>query len=135
MWPPMRTAIQARACAQTNNCLRWRHGFPAPDVVGNYALNPHYAMPYVQVWNLDVQKTLPWGVVMNVGYNGSKGNHLDITSAPRATPQNPLTTPRTRCSRYDQAGAFSKLSAGTLRVNKRLKGIAAGSELPVLAFD
>ena len=34
-------------------------------------------LPYVQAWNLDIQKTLPWGIVMNVGYNGSKGNHLD----------------------------------------------------------
>ena len=31
-----------------------------------------------------MQKTLPWGIVMNIGYNGSKGNHLDIMSAPRA---------------------------------------------------
>jgi len=33
------------------------------------------------------------GVVMNVGYNGSKGNHLDITGAPRATPQKPSYEP------------------------------------------
>ena len=116
------------ACAQTNNCFTLADGFPAPDVVGNYALNPHYAMPYVQVWNLDVQKRLPWGVVMNVGYNGSKGNHLDITGAPRATPQNPLTNPTNQVFSYDQAGAFSKLSAGTLRVNKQLsKGIQLGA--------
>ena len=31
--------------------------------VGNYALDPHYHLPYVQAWNLDVQKTLPWSVV------------------------------------------------------------------------
>ena len=29
-------------------------------------------------WNLDIQKTLPWGIVMNVGYNGSRSNHLDV---------------------------------------------------------
>jgi hypothetical protein len=104
------------------------NGFPAPDTIGNYALNPHYSMPYVEVWNIDVQKTLPWGVVMNLGYNGSKGNHLDITSAPRATPQNPGTNPDNQVFTYDQAGAFSKFSAGTLRVNKRLSGgIALGA--------
>ena len=82
----------------------------------------------MQVWNIDVQKTLPWGVVMNAGYNGSKGNHLDMRSAPRATPQNPRTNRTNLVFTYDQAEAFSKFSAGTLRLNKRLsKGIALGA--------
>ncbi|MGA2808956.1 MAG: carboxypeptidase regulatory-like domain-containing protein [Terracidiphilus sp.] len=116
------------ACAKTGTCLTLAQGFPAPNTTGNYALEPHYPMPYVEVWNLDVQKTLPWGVVMNVGYNGSKGNHLDITSAPRATPSSPLTNPTALVFDYDQAIAFSKFSAGTVRVNKRLsKGIAVGA--------
>jgi trimeric autotransporter adhesin len=46
--------------------------FPAPGHVGNYALNPHYGLPYVMAWNLDIQKTLPWGIVMNLGYNGAR---------------------------------------------------------------
>jgi len=115
-------------CIQTGTCFTLAQGFPAQDSTGNYALEPHHSMPYVQAWNIDVQKTLPWGVVMNVGYNGSKGNHLDITSAPRATPANPLTNPTDQVFTYDQAVAFSKLSAGTLRVNKRLTGgIAVGA--------
>jgi len=116
------------ACAKTGTCLTLAQGFPAPNTTGNYALNPHYPLPYVQAWNLDVQKTLPWGVVLNVGYNGSKGNHLDITSAPRATPSSPLTNPTALVFDYDQAIAFSKFSAGTVRVNKRLsKGFAVGA--------
>jgi hypothetical protein len=111
-----------------STCFTLAEGFPAPDTTGNYALNPHYPLPYVQVWNIDVQKTLPWGVVLNVGYNGSKGNHLDITSAPRATPSSPLTNPTNQVFTYDQAMAFSKFGAGTLRVNKRLSGgIAVGA--------
>jgi hypothetical protein len=114
-------------CAQTGTCFTLADGFPAPDAVGSYALEPHYPMPYVEAWNIDVQKTLPWGIVMNVGYNGSKGNHLDITSAPRATPASPNTDPTNQVFTYDQAQAFSKMSAGTLRVNKRLSsGIALG---------
>ena len=118
------------SCALTlpATCFTLAQGFPAPDAVGSYALNPHYAMPYVEVWNLDVQKTLPWGIVMNVGYNGSKGNHLDITSAPRATPSSPLTNAANQVFTYDQAVGFSKFGAGTLRVNKRLTGgIAVGA--------
>jgi hypothetical protein len=116
------------ACVQTGTCFTLANGFPVPNPVGSYALDPHYSMPYVEVWNLDVQKRLPWGVVMNVGYNGSKGNHLDITGAPRATPQHMGTNPTNQVFTYDQAVAFSKLSAGTLRVNKQLsKGIALGA--------
>ena len=124
------TGTGAPPCAQTIpvSCFTLGQGFPAPDQVGSYALDPHYTMPYVEVWSIDVQKTLPWGVVMNIGYNGSKGNHQDITSAPRATPANPLTNPTNQVFTYDQNFAFSKLSAGTVRVNKRLtKGIAVGA--------
>jgi trimeric autotransporter adhesin len=116
----------ARAAPAT--CLTLGSGFPAPDTTGNYALNPHYPMPYVEAWNLDVQKTLPWGMVLNVGYNGSKGNHLDITSAPRATASSPSTNPTNLIFDYDQAVAFSKFTAGTVRLNKRLsKGFAVGA--------
>jgi len=110
------------------DCLSLANGFPAPDTVGSYALNPHYHLPYVGAWNLDVQKTLRWGVVLNVGYNGSKGTHLDVTSAPRASGSSPLTNPAGHVFNYEQAGAFSSFNAGTVRVNKRLSsGIALGA--------
>ena len=81
------------------------------------------------VWNLDIQKTLPWGVVMNVGYNGSKGNHLDITSAPRASISSPMTNPGNVPFNYEQSAAFSKFNAGTLRVHKRLSnGMALSAD-------
>jgi len=118
------------ACAQTTpvSCLTLAQGFPSPATTGNYALDPDYQLPYVQVWNLDVQKTLPWGIVMNLGYNGSRANHLDISSAPRATPSSPNTDPTNLIFNYEQAAAFSRFSAGTLRVNKRLSsGIALGA--------
>ena len=86
-------------------------------------------MPYVQAWNLDMQKTLPWGMVMNLGYNGSRGNHLDTGIAPRANAQQPgHQSPRNLVFTYDQAEAFSKFNAGTVRVNKRLSnGFAVGA--------
>jgi len=114
--------------AATPGQLSFANGFPAPATVGNYALDPHYQLPYVEVWNLDVQKTLPWGVVLNAGYNGSKGNNLDIKSAPRASVSSPGTDPSGQIFTYEQAAAFSRFNAGTLRVNKRLSsGIALGA--------
>ena len=87
------TGTPSSACVQSGTCLTLAQGFPAPRRVGNYALDPHFHLPYVQTWNLDIQKTLPWGIVMNLGYNGSKGNHLDIVTAPRALAISPDTDP------------------------------------------
>jgi trimeric autotransporter adhesin len=113
--------------AKTADCLSLKNGFPAPATVGDYAVDPHYQLPYVEVWNLDVQKTMPWGVVMNVGYNGSKGNRLDVTSAPGRDPITGVSFSGVDFN-YEQSVAFSKFTAGTLRVNKRLSnGIALGA--------
>jgi hypothetical protein len=105
------------------------NGFQTPEASQppNYAIDPHYFLPYVQVWNLDVQKTMPWGIVLNVGYNGSKGTHLDVTSAPRPTTQ---TSPYGSevLFNYEQSSAFSNFNAGTVRLRKRLSsGISMGA--------
>ncbi|HEX3892032.1 MAG TPA: TonB-dependent receptor [Terracidiphilus sp.] len=118
------------ACARGGSvtCTTLANGFPAAATLGNYALDPHFQLPYVQVWNADIQKTLPWGIVMNVGYNGAKGSNLDIVTAPRAIASSPLTDPTNLLFRYESASASSRFSAGTLRVNKRMtKGIAVGA--------
>ena len=125
----------ARAIPMT--CFTLADGFPAPATLGNYALDPHYPLPYVQVWNLDLQKTLPWSIVLNLGYNGSRGNHLDTVIEPRAIPTSPDTDPATCAGsatclplnfRYEEAVSFSKFNAATVRVNKRLsKGMALGA--------
>jgi hypothetical protein len=112
----------ATECAPpAGDCLSLANGFPAAATVGNYALDPHYHLPYVAAWNLDVQKTLRWNLVLNVGYNGSRGNHLDITSAPRPTSTSHIFN-------YEQSAAYSKFNAGQLRLNKRMsKGISFGA--------
>jgi hypothetical protein len=82
----------------------------------------------VQVWNVDIQKTLPWGIVMNAGYNGSKGSNLDQTIAPRATDSSPATNPGNVLFNYEESPAFSRFNAASLRVNKRLSnGISLGA--------
>ncbi len=123
------------ACVLTGTCFTLASGFPAPQTVGNYALNPNYGLPYVMAWNLDIQKRLPWGIVMNVGYNGARSNHLEVKLAPRALPSSPGTDPNNPGTNgqpppfdYDEATAYYKMNAGTVRVNKQLsKGIALGA--------
>ncbi len=89
-------------------CFTLGNGFPAPATLGNVAIDPHYPLPYVQAWNLDIQKTLPWGVVFNVGYNGTRGNHLDTVIAPRAIPAIP--DDGHRCESIGSAGIACLLS-------------------------
>jgi hypothetical protein len=108
------------------------NGFPIPETsqAPNYSLDPHYSLPYVQAWNIDIQKTFGFGILLNVGYNGSKGTHLDITSAPTPVGQtaaNPaFTTPV--LFKYEQAEAFSNFHNGTIRLRKRLqKGVSLGA--------
>ncbi len=124
------TGTPTSACARnaTASCFTLAQGFPAAAKIGNYALDPHFQLPYVQVWNVDIQKTLPWGIVMNAGYNGAEGSNLDIVTAPRAIANSPLTDPTNLLFRYESAAASSRFNAGTLRVNKRMtKGIAMGA--------
>jgi hypothetical protein len=125
----LQTNVVADSCLPAGaGCLSLADGFPAPNAFGNYSVDPHYRLPYVQVWNVDIQKTLPWGIVLNAGYNGSKGSNLDVTIAPRQGPDAPLTNPANVLFSYEESAAFSNFNAGTLRVNKRLSnGIALGA--------
>src|SRR6202789_1184445 len=101
------------------------NGFPAPQDTGNYAVNKYYRLPYVQVWNINVQRTLPLGIVLNIGYNGSKGTRLDIVDAPGRTATESLSGV---LYDYEDSVAFSNYNALTFSARKRLqKGIGLGA--------
>ena len=118
------------------------NGFPTAEAqqVPTYALEPHYSLPYVQVWNIDVQKTFPWGILLNVGYNGTKGTHLDVTSAPLPCSNNsgadftPCQTYNGALAttiqpfKYEQSSAYSNFHDGSVRLRKRLqRGVSLGA--------
>ncbi len=101
------------------------NGFPASQLYGNYAVNKNYRLPYVQVWFLDVQRTLPLNIVLNVGYNGSKGTRLDIVDAPGRSATASLSGV---LYDYDSDTAFSNFNALAVRLRKRMQnGIAVGA--------
>jgi len=113
-----------------------QNGFPVPesDQIGNYSVNKNYRLPYVQVWNLNLQRTLPWNILLNVGYNGSKGTRLDIidapgrfvetvngvqtTTLPTAVNDPALTVPYD----WEDSIAFSNFNALTFSARKRMSG-------------
>ncbi len=53
---------------------------------GINALSPANDQPYVTQWSLDVQRRLPFDVVLSVGYVGNKGTHIDQTVELNAPP-------------------------------------------------
>ncbi len=111
--------------ATSGAAITLSNGFGAPQSLGSYAVNKHFRLPYVQVWNVDVQRTLPLGVVLNVGWNGAKGTRLDIVTAPGRTATGSLSG---TLYDYEDSVAFSNYNAGTVRLRKRLQsGVALGA--------
>lgn len=100
-------------------------GFPAPQSVGNYAVNKNFRLPYVQVWNLDIQRTLPLGIVLNVGYNGAKGSRLNTLDAPGRFGN---TSASGVFFNFEDSLAFSKFNALAMRARKRMQnGVSMGA--------
>jgi hypothetical protein len=115
--PPF--AETATNVATTSSFLNLANAFPslAPGTVtNNFAVDPNYRLGYVQVWNVDVQRELRGGIVMNVDYNGSKGTRLDTERALLISGLQPFT--------YESSAGNSVFNAGSMRFRKRLaKGI------------
>ena len=90
------------------------NGFPATTggVTNNYAIDPNYRLGYVQIWNLDMQRQLPHGFLLNVGYNGTKGTHLDEQRA--------ILTANAQPFIYESSSADSILHSASIRVRKRM---------------
>jgi hypothetical protein len=110
--PPF--AIASTNFVTTPGALTLQNGFPpvSGTVTNNFAVDPNYRLGYVQIWNLDIQHTFAGGVLVNVGYNGSKGTHLDEVSA--------ITIPGTQAFTYESSAADSIFHAATIRIRKRL---------------
>jgi trimeric autotransporter adhesin len=44
-------------------------------------VDPHATSPYVEQFSLDIQRQLPFGIAMEVGYVGSRSRHLSLGAA------------------------------------------------------
>ena len=63
---------------------------------GINALSPDNNQPYVSQWSLDVQRRLPFDIVLSAGYVGNKGSHLDQTVELNAPAPSILPNPNSR---------------------------------------
>jgi hypothetical protein len=93
-------------------------------VQNNFSANVNYRLGHVQIWDLDIQRTLPWGIVANIGYDGSKGGNLDMVRAPNRTPTG-LLIPGAQAFNYEDSLGYSRFEALRVNVRKRLqKGVS-----------
>ncbi len=92
----------------------------------SYAVNKDYRLGMVQVYNLNIQRTLPQGIVVNLGYNGAKGSNLDVVGSPNSTPSGDTLTGVSSFI-YENSVAGSHSNQLIASVQKRQqKGIALG---------
>jgi len=101
-------------------------------IENNWAVDKNYRLGMVQLYNLNLQRTIPWQIVLNVGYNGSKGSNLDVVGSPNGVPTsiNPLgvTTPAIAPFDYEESGAGSRSNQLVVSAQQRQhKGIALGA--------
>jgi trimeric autotransporter adhesin len=94
-----------------------KYGFGNLADIGNFAVNRSYRTPYVQVWYLDVQQSLLWGVVLDAGYIGAKGTKLDVISAPGEINSLPFAS---AYFDFEDFVGFSTFNALVVRANKRM---------------
>jgi hypothetical protein len=120
----LNTVTSSTGCTMANMTLTNGFGCSTKTVQNNYAVNKNYQLGDVQVWNIDIQKTLPMGIVTNIGYNGSLGGNLDMLRAPNHTATS-VTTSDAQAFTYEDSVGFSRLNMLAVNVRKRMqKGVA-----------
>ncbi len=108
--------------APNPTALTLENGFPASTkaVTNSYAVDPNYRLAYVQSWNLNIQQEVKGDMVINVGYTGAKGTHLDIVRAP-SLDSNGILLNNAQPFLFESSNGSSILHSGSLRVRKRMR--------------
>ncbi len=118
------TARNQTGCTFENMTLANGFGCSTKAIQNNFSVNRSYRLGRVQVWNVDVQRTLPMGVVLNVGYNGAAGSNLDLVRAPNHTATT-VTTALAQAFTYEDSIATSRFNTLVVNARKRMqKGIS-----------
>ena len=119
--------------------LTLQNGFataPSQTITNTFAVDRGYRAGYAQTWNLAVQQSLPYAMVVELGYLGTKGTRLDIQRTPnRAAPGSPLTAEQRRQIgnavgfTYDSSQGNSIYHAAQARFTRRFARGISGNAL------
>jgi hypothetical protein len=119
---PLSKTLQA--VNSTATPLTLANGFYAPPNVttNTIALDPNFKIGYAQVWNLSVQRDLPFSLVMQATYTGTKGTHELQAFVPNSYPVG-ATNPCPNCPSsytYYTSNGNQTRQAGTLQLRRRM---------------
>ncbi|SEG48658.1 Carboxypeptidase regulatory-like domain-containing protein [Bryocella elongata] len=127
------------AVTQTNTLsnspnITLANGFPTTSTVieNNWAVDKNYRLGMVQLYNLNLQKTVGMGIVLNVGYNGTKASNLDVVGSPNGVPTSVAASgnllPAFAPFDYEESAAWAHSNQLVVSAQKRMqKGIALGA--------
>ena len=103
-------------------------GTTTPDTFG---IDPNFRIGYAQVWQLAIQRDLPWALQMTATYMGVKGTHGVQQFLPNSYPIDG-TEPCLGCPSgflYETSGGNSTRESGQLQLRRRLRAGFAASLL------
>jgi hypothetical protein len=110
--------------------LTMANGFPACSTTTNdtFAVDPNFRVGYSQIWNLSVQRDLPYALQITATYTGTKGTHGPQAFLPNSFPIGEAN-PCPDCPLgfvFETSGGNSTRHAGELQLRRRLmNGFAA----------
>jgi hypothetical protein len=84
---------------------------PQQTVKNTYAADKNFVLPYIQNWNLSLQQDLKHGVLLELGYLGTKGTKLYLIRSPNRAPAGSQLTSEQRRFISD-AGGFHYHTSG-----------------------
>jgi hypothetical protein len=103
-------------------------GSPGTDITNTLGVARDYLVGYAQTWNVKVQRDLPWAMVLELGYLGTKGTRLDVQRLPnQAPPGSPADSEDRRPIPYsvgftwDSSDGNSIYHAGQARLMRRFR--------------
>jgi hypothetical protein len=118
------TPASPTTCTPANMTLANGFNCTVQATTSNYAVNPNYRLGMVQIYNVDIQRTLGMGVVLNVGYTGASSGNLDIVRAPNRTASG-ILIPANGQFNYEDSLGWQRSNALAINARKRLqKGIS-----------
>ena len=118
------TVSGTAGCTSQNMTLESAFDCSTVPVQNNYAANQDYRLGHVQVWNIDIQRTFPLGIVTNIGYNGTRSGSLDLQRAPNRTATG-LLNPNAQAFIYEDSLGYARFNGLSVNVRKRMqKGVS-----------
>jgi hypothetical protein len=104
----------------SGNPLTLQNGFGTPSgqtIQNTFSVDPNYKPAYAQSWNYSMQDTVWKNYVIQIGYQGTKGTHLDVVQSPNRAPLGSAKNSQTDLA-IANAGTFEEdLSVGNSNYN------------------